>query len=97
VGVDELLHSAQQGVEAIAADGLVARVPPDRVLARWLFDEELVLGRPACMPAGLGGQRTRRNDGRLVAADGVLVKRGRAEVASLGGDFVSDGHASCSG
>jgi len=83
VRADELLHAAEESVEAIAADGLVSRVPPDCVLAGRLLDEELVFGRPARVPAGLGGERARRDDRRLVSAHSVLVERGRAEIAPL--------------
>src|SRR5712692_3690336 len=87
LGVDvvaraELIHAPQQPFEARARDGLVARVPPDGTLAGGLFDEELVLGRPAGVAPGFGGQGARGYDRGLISAYRVLVEHGWSEVAS---------------
>src|SRR5260370_31621763 len=51
----ELLHLLEEAFELGRSDGLVG-LPPDRVLARRLLDEELVLRRAPSVLARLGAQ-----------------------------------------
>src|SRR5262249_11010484 len=54
---------------------LAVLLPPDRLLGVLIADDELVLGRAACMYAGLGAQRAALHHLRLAVPDGVLKKR----------------------
>src|SRR5438132_11498617 len=84
---DELLHPPMQGLELVCRYRLVARMPPDRVLAGRFLDKELVLRGPAGVLARFGGQSARRDDGRLLTPDRVLLKQGRASVRAHDGDL----------
>src|SRR5260370_31464166 len=87
------LAALEEALELGRSDGLVG-LPPDRVLARRLLDEELVLRRAASVLAGLGGQRPGGDDHGLVASDRMLGEGGRAQAAPLGRGFTS-GVAPC--
>src|SRR5260370_21479226 len=79
----ELLHLLEEAFELGRSDGLVG-LPPDRVLARRLFDEELVLRRAASVLAGLGGQRPGGDEHGPGASGTMLVVGGRAAAATFG-------------
>ena len=82
----------QQAVELLGRNRLVARMPPDGVLAGGLLDKELVLGRAAGMFAGLGRQRAGGHNRCLVAPHRLLIERGSAQVPSLDGYFTLRDH-----
>ena len=92
VGRDELLHPAHQSVEFVGGDWLVARVPPDRVLAGRLSDEELVLGRAPSVLAGLSRQGAGGHDRGFASPHRVLVKGRRAQVAAFDGNLGPRSH-----
>ena len=90
--LDELFHARQKAVELRGRYGLVARVPPDGVLAGRLLDEELVLRRPARVLAGLGGQGSGGDDCRLIPANRLFVKGGGTEIAPFDGNLTLRDH-----
>jgi hypothetical protein len=92
VGRDPFLHPAVQGVELLGRDRLISGMPPDRVLAGGLLDEELVLRRPPRVLAGAGGQGAGGDDRGLASPHRLLVQRRRAEVPALGRDLVGYRH-----
>ena len=80
---DELLHPAQELVELGRRDRLVAWMPPDRVLAGRLLDEEFVLWRAAGVLACLGRQRAGRDDRRFFPPDRLFIKSRGTQIASF--------------
>src|SRR5258708_16193819 len=74
----ELLHLLEEAFELGRSDGLVG-LPPDRVLARRLLDEELVLPRAASVLAGLRGPPPGGDDHRLAASARTLCEAGPAQ------------------
>src|SRR5437868_15523323 len=67
-------------------------MPPDGVLAGLLLDEELVLRRPARVLAGLGGQGSGGDDGRLIPANRLFVKGGGTEIAPFDSNLTLRDH-----
>src|SRR5438270_8852954 len=67
-------------------------MPPDRVLAGRLLDEELVFRGAARVLARFGGQGARGDDRRLVAPDGFLIESRGAQVAAADTDLTLRDH-----
>ena len=66
-------------VELLSGDRAVV-VPPDRALGGGVAHDELVLGRPAGVLAGVDGERPARRDAGLATRQGVLVQLRRRRV-----------------
>ena len=80
---DEVL---QQIVKVLFALLAIA-VPPDGVFGRRVDDGVFVLGRAAGVMSGFGAERAAGDDGRLIVADGVLVKRGLGKIPMNAGEI----------
>ena len=82
-----------EGVERRGVDRLVRISPVDMLVARWLLDEELVLGRTARMRARVDDQLPVAAQNALTAPDGVFDElRGAQIVPELCGfEFFGNG------
>src|SRR5688500_352959 len=65
---------------ALLGDRLVDLPPPDLVAARLLLDDELVVGRSACVRRGDRAERTAGRERAFAAPDRFLDERSAREV-----------------
>jgi hypothetical protein len=75
-----------QALEVLLRDRLVDLAPPDAVLGSGFPDDELVLRRPAGVPAGVDDERSALGEPALAAPQRVRVKqRGRRVAVDAAG------------
>ncbi len=74
-----LVKIAKQSLELVRRDRIIV-APPDLVFGGGITDGMLIFGRAAGMDAGFGIDRPAGHDHGFVAANGLFVKRSRAEI-----------------
>ncbi len=72
--LQESLHAVEEVVELVGAKGAVVLSPPDLIVGRWLFDDELVVRRTGGVLAGIGDDGTEMRDPRLASERDLLIQ-----------------------